>query len=659
MAFFLPLALFSFARICATQPVLVKHVCMYEVGNFTSNSTYKTNLDHVLSSIATAKDTGNGLYNFSYGQSLESANAIGLCRGDTNPDSCRSCLNNSIYLLTQLCPKQKEAIAWYDICMLRFSSRPIFGAMEVEPQYVSWITNDFKTQRDMFKQNLRTLLDRLKDNASSGGSVRKYAAGDIFGEAFGRIYALLQCTPDLSKLQCDACSDSAFKTIPPCCKVAWRYFSPSCNVRYQVSHFLEPSAELPPPLPLILVPSSITTSSEGMKKNAMQTTIVIVLPFVALFVLAIGIYTFLRSKKLREKLETSDDDISPTNLLQYDFKTIRDATDNFSVSNKLGQGGFGIVYKGKLFNGQEIAVKRLTQGSQQGDLEFKNEVLLVAKLQHRNVVRLLGFCFERNERLLIYEFLSNSSLDRFIFDPIQREYLDWSRRYKIVVGISRGLMYLHEDSRFKVIHHDLKASNILLDAELNPKVTDFGMARLCSISQTHGDTSKIKGTYGYMAPEYALYGRFSVKSDVFSFGVLLLEIISGQKNSCFQEGENTEHLLSYTWRNWMEGNVTAIIDPTLARTCIDEIIRCIHLGLLCVQENVASRPTMASVVLMLKNNSFTLPVPLRPGFWLQSDTKNLPQHLDDYTEGSQHSLSESPCGEAESTSRSCIGMEVL
>ncbi|XP_022950182.1 cysteine-rich receptor-like protein kinase 29 isoform X2 [Cucurbita moschata] len=624
---------------------------MYQVGNFTSNSTYKTNLDHVLSSIATAKDSGNGFYNFSYGESSERTNAMALCRGDTKPDVCQSCLNDSIYFLTRLCPKQKEGIGWYDNCMLRYSSRRMFGTMEAEPMYIVLMNNDSVIKEDLFKHNLRTLLYSLKDNASSGDSLRKYAAGDIFGEGLGRIYALMQCTPDLSQIECDACLDSAIQKIPACCSVAWRLFSPSCNVRYQMSPFFDPLL-VSPPLPLVFVPSSNTTSSEDKKKTAVHTTIVIALPFVVVSVFAIGIYMFLRSRKLRERVETTDhDDISPVNFLQYDFKTIRDATDDFAISNKLGQGGFGAVYKGKLLNGQEVAVKRLAQGSQQGDFEFKTEVSLVAKLQHRNLVRLLGFCFERNERLLIYELLLNSSLDRFIFDPVQRQYLDWSRRYRIIVGISRGLVYLHEDSRFKVIHHDLKASNILLDADLNPKITDFGMARLCSTDQSDGDTSKIKGTYGYMAPEYALYGHFSVKSDVFSFGVILLEIMSGQKNSCFQDGENTEHLLSYTWKNWMEGNVGAIIDPILGRTCMDEMVRCIHLGLLCVQENIESRPTMASAVVMLNSNSFTLPVPLRPGFLLQSNASNLPQHVDDYTQESQHSLSETLYIEEESANQ--------
>uniref|UniRef100_A0A2N9FTP0 Protein kinase domain-containing protein n=1 Tax=Fagus sylvatica TaxID=28930 RepID=A0A2N9FTP0_FAGSY len=320
------------------------------------------------------------------------------------------------------------------------------------------------------------------------------------------------------------------------------------------------------------------------------------------------------------------DEITSVESLQFDFNTIRAATNNFSDANKLGKGGFGVVYKGRLLNRQEIAVKRLSRNSGQGNIEFKNEVLLVAKLQHRNLVRLLGFCLEGDERLLIYEFVPNTSLDHYIFDPMKRVDLDCERRSKIIRGIARGLLYLHEDSRLRIIHRDLKAGNILLDAEMNPKISDFGMARMFVLDQSEGSTNRIVGTYGYMAPEYAMLGQFSVKSDVFSFGVLILEIVSGQKITRFHDGENIEHLLSYVsiYINWhgkigVRGTASNLIDPMLRGSPAPEIIRCIHIGLLCVQQNVSDRPNMNSVLLMLNSNSVALPAPTQPASFMSSN----------------------------------------
>ncbi|CAJ2630365.1 unnamed protein product [Trifolium pratense] len=319
-----------------------------------------------------------------------------------------------------------------------------------------------------------------------------------------------------------------------------------------------------------------------------------------------------------------DDDIEIAESLQFNFDTIVVATNNFSEANKLRHGGFGVVYHGKLSSGQVIAVKRLSIDSGQGDIEFKNEVLLLAKLQHRNLVKLLGFCLEGKERLLIYEFVPNKSLDYFIFDPIKKAQLDWAMRYKIIGGIARGLLYLHEDSRLRIIHRDLKSGNILLDEDMNAKISDFGMTRLLLVDQTQVNTNKVVGTYGYMAPEYAMFGQFSVKSDVFSFGVLVLEIISGQKISRFLDGQSQEDLLSFAWRNWREGTIIDIIDPSLNNGSQNEIMRCIHIGLLCVQENLVERPTMATIALMLSSYSFTMPLPLEPASFIGGRTRSLP-----------------------------------
>ncbi|KAL2943966.1 G-type lectin S-receptor-like serine/threonine-protein kinase SD1-1 [Bienertia sinuspersici] len=226
-------------------------------------------------------------------------------------------------------------------------------------------------------------------------------------------------------------------------------------------------------------------------------------------------------------------------LALFDFAEINKATQNFSIENKLGEGGFGLVYKGTLSDGQEIAVKRLSKHSKQGINEFKNEVSCIAKLQHRNLVKLLGCSIQGEEKMLIYEYMPNKN-------RVKRGELDWATRFNIINGIGRGLSYLHHDSRLRIIHRDLKASNVLLDHCLNPKISDFGMARIFGGEETdHANTNRVVGTYGYMALEYVIDGIFSLKSDVFSFGVLVLEIISGEKNRGFNHPDHDHNLLGH------------------------------------------------------------------------------------------------------------------
>ncbi|XP_059636823.1 G-type lectin S-receptor-like serine/threonine-protein kinase SD1-1 [Cornus florida] len=307
----------------------------------------------------------------------------------------------------------------------------------------------------------------------------------------------------------------------------------------------------------------------------------------------------------------------PSGILElkfYDLHTIAAATDNFSVNRKLGEGGFGPVYKGELSNGQEIAVKRLSTNSGQGVIELKNEVLLIAKLQHRNLVRVLGCCIENEETMLIYEYMPNKSLDCFIFDETRKSLLDWKKRHKIIVGIARGILYLHQDSRLRIIHRDLKAGNILLDDELNPKISDFGIARIFGGNQSEANTNRVMGTYGYMSLEYALDGLFSVKSDVFNFGVIVLEVISGKKSYGFFHDDPYSNLISYVWKLWSEDRALEIIDSSLGDSSpTREILRCIQVGLLCVQDSAMDRPTMSSVLFMLSNET-DLPSPKQPAF---------------------------------------------
>lgn len=302
----------------------------------------------------------------------------------------------------------------------------------------------------------------------------------------------------------------------------------------------------------------------------------------------------------------------------FDLATIAVATNEFSFSNKLGEGGFGPVYKGCLSNGQEIAVKRLSKNSGQGLEEFKNEVILISRLQHRNLVRILGCCIHKEERMLIYEYMPNKSLDLFIFNQTRGTSLDWQKRIDIILGIARGLLYLHRDSRLRIIHRDLKASNILLDSELNPKISDFGLARTFGGEQSEENTKRVLGTYGYMSPEYAIDGLFSVKSDVFSFGVLVLEIVSGRKNKGFCHSDHELNLLGHAWSLWSEGDLMGLVDPFMEGLVSEtEILKCIHVALLCVQHRPDDRPAMSAVVVMLDSEDPLLPLPKQPGFYAE------------------------------------------
>ncbi|XP_065878499.1 cysteine-rich receptor-like protein kinase 44 [Euphorbia lathyris] len=601
-------------------PTLISaQFCMNNLGNYTANSTYRANLNTLFSSLNSNTSITYGFYNLSAGQtSDDKVTAISLCRGDISPEDCRGCIRNSTTEILEACPNQKEAIGFYETCSVRFSNRSISGLMETQPT-VHMANEENVTDVNQFNPALQTLLSRLRSRAAAGNSTRKFATGNE-SAGFETIYGLVQCSPDITEQDCSDCVVAAVRDIPFCCagKLGARVLKPSCNFRYENYRFYQPTPdEAQSVQPFTPDPAMAPNLTKGKNRR----TIIIVVVSIASVLLALVICTivYLRVERTSKKVRTMDE-ISSVESFNLDFETIRLSTDDFLEENKLGEGGFGSVYKGTLGDGECIAVKRLSSHSKQGDVEFKNEVLVMAKLHHRNLVKLLGFCLKGNERLLIYEFVPNASLDQTLFDRTKSANLDWDKRSKIIGGIAKGLLYLHEDSRHPIIHRDLKASNILLDAEMNPKISDFGLARLFILDQTHSNTSRVVGTFGYMAPEYAMHGQFSFKSDVFSFGVLVLEIVSGRRNTCFSYEED---LLTYAWQNWKAGTPSNIIDQNLRNGSTSDMMRCMHIGLLCVQEAISERPSMASILFMLSSYSCTLPLPSKPSIFIHSNTGSI------------------------------------
>ncbi|KAD3066750.1 hypothetical protein R6Q59_019037 [Mikania micrantha] len=284
----------------------------------------------------------------------------------------------------------------------------------------------------------------------------------------------------------------------------------------------------------------------------------------------------------------------------FSLRQIKAATHNFDPVNKIGEGGFGPVYKGVLSDGSEIAVKQLSSRSKQGNREFVTEIGMISALQHPNLVKLFGCCIEGKELLLIYEYLENNSLARALFGrEDQKLNLDWSTRKKICMGIARGLSYLHEESRLKIVHRDIKATNVLLDKDLNAKISDFGLAKLDEEENTHIST-RIAGTIGYMAPEYAMRGYLTDKADVYSFGVVALEIVSGKSNTNYRPKEDFVYLLDWAYVLQEQGNLLDLVDPSLGKYSKEEAMRMLNLSLLCTNPSPTLRPPMSAVVKMLE-----------------------------------------------------------
>ncbi|CAN6363303.1 unnamed protein product [Urochloa humidicola] len=646
--------IFILLTLCLFTPIAAQpwKICGDAAMNYTTNSTYHANLELLSTKLIDNATTSPYHYaTASVGAAPDTVYGLALCRGDVNATACRSCISTASLGAQQLCPYRADATVFYPTCRLRFSgknflhpddySQIVDGVVNTmnttdttntEPVLPDWDSGNTEVVTDI-TEVIRELLQETAWQAAYNSGKLMFATGrmDAGGGGFPALYSMAQCVPALTHRDCSSCLQviSFMATENFAGRQGGRLLALWCNLRYDTAHFYsgDPMVTIVSPVKEVLPPAPLVVPRRKHKRGMTK----VVVPLLASTIIGLIVsIIFIRRRCIKgngpqdkAKINMKEDETivwglegRSSEFMVYDFSQVLQATANFSDENKLGQGGFGPVYKGRFHDGLEIAVKRLASHSGQGFTQFKNEVQLIAKLQHTNLVRLLGCCSQEEEKILIYEYLPNKSLDLFIFDETRRALLYWNRRLHIIEGIAQGLLYLHKHSRLRVIHRDLKASNILLDHEMNPKISDFGLAKTYSTNDTEVNTERIVGTYGYMAPEYASEGLFSIKSDVFSFGVLTLEIVSGKRSSGLHRCGDFINLLGHAWQLWKDERRLQIMDASLdIENHKLEIMRCINVALLCVQENAADRPTMSDVVAMLSSEGMTLPEPKHPAYF--------------------------------------------
>ncbi|KAL6627750.1 hypothetical protein ACP70R_031476 [Stipagrostis hirtigluma subsp. patula] len=594
-------------------------LCNQSLDIYDAHSRYLSNL-RALGANLSRDASASGFAIGRAGVAPDDVYGLVLCRGDLPGANCTRALAAAFLDVTgraQPCLYYKDAAFYYDMYMLRFTGNAsAISSLSNEPEWSGSNMNAVTDEKAaaQFMDRAVGLMNRVADLAAvSNSSGRYYANGeDWFGaQGVDKIYGLAQCTPDMTAGQCRSCLAGIIRQMPlrfsgpSGSLIGGRILGVRCNLRYEKELFF------------------LETENTIMPKGRMSTAhkiIAVGVPCVVLLISGLLLRPYIvkqaRELLLQRDLVTLENEIvreSDSRFLLFRISKIRDATNNFSEQNKLGEGGFGPVYKGRLSNNQEAAIKRLSPNSVQGFREFKNEIKLIARLQHRHLVRLLGCCITSKERILVYEYMENGNLEDIIFG--EGANMSWPVRRRIIEGIADGLLYIHNYAHECIVHRDLKPSNILLDQEMNPKISDFGIARICLSNVTESSTRTVMGTPGYIAPEYCSQNVYSTKSDVYSFGILVLEIISGKRAAGSHElaGRSYE-LRRYAWQLWREDRCDEFVDPSLGEEYQEmDIIRCIQVALLCVQDSPEDRPTMHDVIMMLSNRNRRLLAPAQPG----------------------------------------------
>ncbi|XP_059073821.1 cysteine-rich receptor-like protein kinase 2 [Cryptomeria japonica] len=601
---FFHLAALSSSQAIQSESRVVQNVC----NNDQMQSASKSDLKLVVDSLA--RDVAKtGYANFSHRDTIY---GLAQCRRDMSADECSQCVFLAGQNLLQTC-RGNSAVNILSGCFVRYETYNFYSSLDCKKGTAVECQNINSPEVRKFDSILFTILPKLVERVTANKGFSK-SVDDAVTNSSQKIYSLAQCARDIDMEACKQCLVEASKYLNNCSQGALggHFVSGCCYLRYLTVNFFHGED------------SSGGKQTPNPSNNPVHSISGTASMFMALaVVLRKGRKTNWLNRNV--DLQQKDEDISvaaygamPELRLRYKFETLQSCTGNFNQENKLGQGAFGSVYKGVLPNDKEIAVKRLLFfNKDRGVKEFLNEVNMISNVRHKNLVKLLGCSVKDTERLLVYEYLPNKSLDYHLFDPISRKVLNWEKRFEIIVGAAAGLAYLHHESEIRIIHRDIKASNILLDQNFKPKIADFGLARHFTEGQTHVSTG-IAGTLGYMAPEYIVLGQLTEKADIFSFGVLVLEIMSGRKNNHSKSTQDIQSLSHEMWKHFMSNTVSKALDPIILESCgkggEKQLYCAVHVGLLCTQASPALRPSMAQVVQMLISHNPNLPAPAQPPF---------------------------------------------
>ncbi|XP_057746307.1 cysteine-rich receptor-like protein kinase 3 isoform X1 [Arachis stenosperma] len=561
--------------------------------------------------------------------------AFGQCMNDLSQQDCNMCFAQCKTQILTCLPFQKGTRGgslFFDGCYLRYDDYNFFNE-SVTDRDTSVCNGTSNRNGVVYKRNALELVSNLSHLAPKNGG--------FFVGSFSRknvsVYGLAQCWKFVNATSCKSCLADAVTRIDSCPpKEEGRAMNTGCYMRYSSQKFYY---------------NSTTVASSSGNHGRRKLAIILAASCAALaLVLAAATFVYFARKNLlkrrrdRRQFGALLDRVNRSKL-NMAYEILEKATNYFNDANKLGQGGSGTVYKGVLPDGNVVAIKRLSFNTTQWADLFFNEVNLISGVHHKNLVKLLGCSITGPESLLVYEYVPNQSLhDHFSARRISQP-LTWELRYKIILGIAEGLAYLHEESHVRIIHRDIKLSNILLDNDFTPKIVDFGLARLFPEDKSHLSTA-IAGTLGYMAPEYIVCGKLTAKADVFSFGVLVVEIVSGRKNSSFIA--NSSSILQTLWSLFGSNRLAEIVDPALEGNFpSEEACRLLQIGLLCAQASAELRPSMSAVVQMI-NNSHEIPQPTQPPFLNSSSSEISKSSLPGYnfqpgsmTQSSGDSMTES------------------